>query len=136
MKNSFRYLCYFYYYTLRGLLRKQNLYLPAIPVQYKNTFILTQSTCIEWEKLFEHKSETNTVPFTYYCLEYVKFYLKVMEIIQFNYRNILHLGHEVLFSRDNQGIRIGESVQLTLRIKDIAWLDHNRAVLLIEWVFH
>jgi hypothetical protein len=132
MKNSLWHFFYFYYYALRGLLRKQNLYLPNTTIQYKSKFHLTKMICTQWEKLFEPGLEPNKIPFTYYCMEYVKFYLKSMDILRFNYRNILHLGHEIIFSPDHQNIRIGEIVQLTLNIKDISWLDHDRAVLFIE----
>ncbi len=133
MTDSLGYLFYFYYHAVCGIFRKQNLILPPKnSCLFNTTFYLSESISKEWNHLFQSTSHNHSIPYTYYWIEFEKFFLKTMSILQFNYRNILHLGHDVVFSPKTEYIQIGETINLTVSLKDISLLDHNRAVIFVE----
>ena len=132
MKNQSIYLLRFAISATKSLLRKQHLQLPTQPTTYSARFLLTEKNYEEWRSLFSVGTVDGLIPFDYYWPHFTMFFLQVINKLQINYRNILHLGHEVLFLRDSHGIRIGEEVQIHMVVKDIALLDHNRAVVIIE----
>lgn len=119
---------YFYFHAFKGLLRRQDLVLPDDHFQIAYDLRVRRSDVQDWYRLFGAPLEGVPIPFGYYSRLYELFYLRYMDAMKFNYKNIRHLYHqrELL---DEQGMVADRDYRVTFSISDMAVLPRNRAAI-------
>ena len=125
-------LVYFYYNTLLGICRKQSLALPQSKITYSYRFYFTKTKRAKWFNLFKISRFPVNIPFTFYTPIAVRAFLRTLNHLKINYKNILHLQHEEKFLGNVEPMQPNTPYRIEMRLDDIVFLRGQRIALLFN----
>ena len=129
--QTLKHLSKFYSSTLRGLFRKQRIKIPKAKLITRQSFYFSRKQYDKWHHLFDVDPKAIYVPFSYYSPAVVSCFLKVMNKLQINYKNLLHLKHEETFHQ-TAPIAFNKKYYAYTELEDIILLRQGTIAILLK----